>query len=39
MDVRRESNSFDNIGTGVGQVSSGIALSIYPNPFKRGDDS
>ena len=31
----RESNSFDNISTGVGQLSSGIALSIYPNPFKR----
>jgi len=30
-----ESNSFEDIGTGVGQVSSGIALSIYPNPFKK----
>ena len=30
----RESNVFDYIGTGVGQISSGIALSIYPNPFK-----
>ena len=30
-----ESNSFEDIRTGVGQVSSGIALSIYPNPFKE----
>jgi hypothetical protein len=30
-----ESNIFDNISTGVGQLSSGIALSIYPNPFRE----
>ena len=29
-----ESNSIDLTVTGVGQVSSGISLSIYPNPFK-----
>ena len=29
-----ESNSIDLTVTGVGQVSSGIFLSIYPNPFK-----
>jgi len=29
-----ESNVFDYIETGVAQVSTGIALSIYPNPFK-----
>jgi len=30
-----ESNIFEDVGTGIGQVSSGIALSIYPNPFKE----
>ncbi len=30
-----ESNIFDNISTGAGQLSSGIALSIYPNPFRE----
>jgi len=30
-----ESNSFEYIETGVGQVSSGVVLSIYPNPFKE----
>jgi hypothetical protein len=30
-----ESNSIDLTVTGVGQVSSGISLSIYPNPFKE----
>ena len=29
-----ESNSIDLTVTGLGQVSSGISLSIYPNPFK-----
>jgi len=28
------SNSFEYIETGISQVSSGISLSIYPNPFK-----
>ena len=30
-----ESNIFEYIGTSIGQLSSGIALSIYPNPFKQ----
>mgnify|MGYP000078653622 CR=1 FL=1 len=30
-----ESNSIDLTVTGVGQVFSGISLSIYPNPFKE----
>jgi len=29
-----ESNVFEYLPTGIGQVSSGISLSIYPNPFK-----
>jgi hypothetical protein len=30
-----ESNSFEDVGTGISQLSSSIALSIYPNPFKE----
>jgi hypothetical protein len=30
-----ESNIFEYIGTSIGQLSSGVALSIYPNPFKQ----
>ncbi len=30
-----ESNSINLTVTGFGQVSSGIALSLYPNPFKE----
>jgi len=31
-----ESNTFESIGTtGVDQLSSGVALSIYPNPFRK----
>jgi len=30
-----ESNIFEYIVTGVDQLSSGIALSIYPNPFRE----
>jgi len=30
-----KSNVFEYLPTGIGQVSSGIALSIYPNPFRE----
>jgi len=30
-----ESNIFTDIGTGIGQLSSAVALSIYPNPFRE----
>ena len=30
-----QSNSFEDIGTGISQLSSRIALSIYPNPFRE----
>jgi hypothetical protein len=30
-----ESNIFEYIGTSIGQLSSGVALNIYPNPFKQ----